>query len=850
MKTSEVFICLLLLSSILTSCTRKNDAYFDAGVSSDLALYRKSVINDASYIISFNIPPDRTTPISGEVILNFNLSHAMKPLMIDFRAEGESVTEVVVNTKKAEWEFRNEHIIIPQKQLKKGNNSIGISFIAGDMSLNRNEEFLYTLFVPDRACTAFPCFDQPDIKATYSLTLEVDSSWKAISNNPVISNTISGDNRKIEFSETKPISTYLFAFAAGKFKEVRRIADGIEMTMLHRETREELVDSNVDDIFNLHADAIRWLEDYTNISYPFEKFGFVLIPSFQYGGMEHPGSIFYRASSLFHEKDASINQKLSRAGLIAHETSHIWFGDLVTMKWFDDVWLKEVFAGYMADKIVNPGFPNENHDLKFLLGRYPAAYAVDRTKGANPVIQKLDNMKNAGTLYGGIIYNKAPVIMKHLEIITGEEILRVGLRKYLDEFSYANAVWEDLVNILDEMVETDLKVWSDIWVREAGMPTIISEIVPGDDSTYLHLSEYDPSGGGRHWSQELDMLIICDDTSYNMKQIISGEETEIPIPGNCLAVLPDSKGIAYGYFRIDSDAIQYLAENIFSFKDPLLRGVIWLIIWENMLNNVVTPQSVFMWVTESIRNENEPQLQSLLRGYISSIFWDYFDGTDREDKAESTEMLLLELTNEQSDPSLRKSYFNTYVNISSTGNSLGYLYNVWRGIELTDLFLSENDKTNLAFNLALKGHPLSQTILSDQLNSIENSDREERMRFIIPALSGNQEERDNFFDSLLDEEMREHEPWVSQALSYLNHPLNEDVALKYIMPGLMEMIEIQETGDIFFPEQWISSILGGHHSKDALIEVMSFLDNNPDFPANLRLKVLQSADHLYRQHIH
>jgi len=238
----------------------------------------------------------------------------------------------------------------------------------------------------------------------------------------------------------------------------------------------------------LHAKAIKWLEEYTLIQYPFDKFGFILIPSFQYGGMEHPGSIYYRASSLFLEEDASINQKLGRAGLIAHETSHIWFGDLVTMKWFDDVWLKEVFAGYMADKIVNPGFPDENHELKFLLGRYPSAYAIDRTRGANPVIQELDNMKNAGTLYGGIIYNKAPVIMKHLEYIAGEDSLRDGLRKYLGDYSYSNAEWQDLIDILDPLTGEDLKKWSDIWVREAGMATLGFSIETTGDTVYLNIS--------------------------------------------------------------------------------------------------------------------------------------------------------------------------------------------------------------------------------------------------------------------------------------------------------------------------------------------------------------------------
>ena len=127
----------------------------------------------------------------------------------------------------------------------------------------------------------------------------------------------------------------------------------------------------------------RWLEDYTGIPYPFGKFDFVLIPSFQFGGMEHAGAILYNAASLMLDESATQNQLLERASIIAHETAHMWFGDLVTMRWFNDVWMKEVFANFMAAKIVNPSFPQVNHELRFLLAHYPAAYQVDRTAGTN-----------------------------------------------------------------------------------------------------------------------------------------------------------------------------------------------------------------------------------------------------------------------------------------------------------------------------------------------------------------------------------------------------------------------------------------------------------------------------------
>ena len=191
--------------------------------------------------------------------------------------------------------------------------------------------------------------------------------------------------------------------------------------MFHRETDAQKVARNRDAIFDLHAAALDWMEQYTGIPYPFGKFDFVLVPAFQFGGMEHPGAIFYNACGLMLDESATENQKLDRASTIAHETSHMWFGDLVTMRWFDDVWMKEVFANFMAAKIVNPSFPNINHELRFLLAYYPSAYDVDRTAGTNPIRQPLANLDEAGTLYGAIIYQKAPIVMRQLETLVGAD---------------------------------------------------------------------------------------------------------------------------------------------------------------------------------------------------------------------------------------------------------------------------------------------------------------------------------------------------------------------------------------------------------------------------------------------
>src|ERR1700722_6674184 len=429
------------------ACFAAIDPSLAPGVPETLARERAEAISSLRYEISFGIPEKRTEPIRGSETLRFAL-RAPHRVVLDFAQPRDRISTILVGDKPVVAEFAAGHLIIPASATKTGENVIRIAFLAGDDALNRSDDFLYTLFVPARAHFAWPCFDQPDLKARYSLTLNVPSDWQAVANGAELEHAVSGETTTVRFAETQPISTYLFAFAAGKFRVETAERNGRTFRMFHRETDERKVARNRDAIFDLHARALAWLEEYTGIPYPWGKFDFVLLPSFQFGVMEHPGAIFYNASTLLLDESATQNQLLGRANTISHETSHMWFGDLVTMRWFNDVWMKEVMANFLAAKIVNPSFPEINHDLRFLLSHYPSAYGVDRTEGANPIRQNLSNLDEGGMLYGSIIYDKAPVVIRQLETILGQQAFRYGMREYLKRYSFANATWPDLVRIL------------------------------------------------------------------------------------------------------------------------------------------------------------------------------------------------------------------------------------------------------------------------------------------------------------------------------------------------------------------------------------------------------------------
>lgn len=231
---------------------------------------------------------------------------------------------------------------------------------------------------PDRASTLFPCFDQPNIKAKYVLDITAPSDWTVLCGAPLQKRTLQGDKVHYAFETSDPMSTYLFSMVAGKFESVTENPGQFDMTLLYRETDSAKIAFSLPKIFDLHQRSIDFLKDYTQFDFPFKKLDFAAIPGFQYGGMEHVGAIQYRQGSIFLDESATERRLMGSAKLIAHETSHMWFGDMVTMDWFNDVWMKEVFANFMADKIINPAFPNINHKLQFMMSHYRGAYGEDR----------------------------------------------------------------------------------------------------------------------------------------------------------------------------------------------------------------------------------------------------------------------------------------------------------------------------------------------------------------------------------------------------------------------------------------------------------------------------------------
>jgi aminopeptidase N len=252
----------------------------------------------------------------------------------------------------------------------------------------------------------------------------------------------------------------------------------------------------------------------------------------------------------------------------------------------------------------------------------------------------------------------------------------------------------------------------------------------------------------------------------------------------------------------------------------------------------------------ALDGETDPQLRNYLTGRFSSVFWNYLTQEERlKVSGIAQEFIWNKLSAAEQLPEQR-TWFNLYSEIAFTYPGVGRLEHIWSGSLMPGkVKLSEDELCTLALRLSLWRHDKSDKILLTQRERITNKDRIARFDFVLPSVSANLNVRDDFFNSLRDPVNREHEPWVLEALGYLHHPLIADSSLHYISASLEMLEEIKSTGDIFFPGGWISATLAGHHSQEAREMVEKFLEDHPGYPADLRLKILQAADHLLRENV-
>ncbi len=830
------------------------DSLMTPGVSAALAADRRARISDVRYDLELDVTHGDTA--RGRLVTRFRLGDR-GDVIVDFR--GPRLHHVRVNgTTLHDVEFNGHHIRIPRSSVVQGNNELEFGFdariAAAGASIIRVEDpsdsatYLYTLLVPSDAQQLFPAFDQPDLKARVSLTLTTPSGWAALSNTRVVQADSSGGTVTHRFGETRPISTYLIAFAAGPWARLTS-GDGSIGLYVRRSRRHEV---DADSIIADNQRGLRWLERYFDYPYPFGKLDVLLAPAFPFGGMEHPGAIFYNEDRFIFRERPTLPQRLGRTSTIYHEIAHQWFGDLVTMRWFDDLWLKEGFATYMAAKMQAALDPESGAWQSFYLRNKPAAYAVDATEGTTPVWQALDNLDKAKSNYGAIVYNKAPAVLKQLDFLVGDAVFQEGLRSFLRRYEFGNATWEDLLGSIGASWGQSLDSWGKAYIRRPGMP-VIEQMVQIRDGRIARLAliqrpARDVSGPDP-WPISTELMLWRGPDAVTRLPVRLTTDTTwvtsavgLPAPNWIFANSGDQ---AYALVLLDPASVTDLEKSLGGVTDPFQRAMLWGALWDLVREAQLSPQRFIQMVLRDLPGESDEQIAAGLLSRLVRATGSYLSEADREVVLRGVETTLLAGAGDRERSyGIRRAHLDAFVRVAGTTS----------GVAELDALLDQDDVDGLPLGAPTRWAIVNRLLARDVPGAGERLAAERsrdtgaegaRRTFIALAAPPDSVVKREYFDRYFSDASL-NEDWATASLGTFNAPESRQLTLPYLRPALDSLPWIQQNRRIFFLGSWLGSFLESQVSEEALGIVDAFLAGNGGLAADLRQKVLQAADELRR----
>jgi len=398
-----------------------------------------------------------------------------------------------------------------------------------------------TQFEPTDARRAFPCWDEPAKKATFEVTLVFSDEYQAVSNTPVVEEAAPGPGLKsVRFAETPIMSTYLLVFIVGNLTSIKeRAAGGTTVGVWTTPGKEDQASFALDTSVKL----LGYFNEYFGIPYPLPKLDHIAIPDFAAGAMENWGAVTYRETALLVDPDnSSAGTRQRVAEVIAHEMAHMWFGDLVTMEWWDDLWLNESFASWMGNKAVDWLFPEWEMWTQFVNMDTNRALSLDGLKNSHPIEQAVKNPAEVSQLFDAISYSKGASVIRMLENFLGEESFRKGLNRYLSSHMYDNARTEDLWSALETESGRPVTAIMDSWVKQMGYPVLQVESDRTGGQTTLSVTQerfvYDRFLGDGEPDSDSDNEVwrvpvsASQGSEESAVTVMDGRQTQIDVPGS------------------------------------------------------------------------------------------------------------------------------------------------------------------------------------------------------------------------------------------------------------------------------------------------------------------------------
>jgi aminopeptidase N len=609
---------------------------------------RAARVSEVSYDVRLELQSG-SEDYRGEVGLAFTLTGASEPLRLDLRAA--ALQRLTANGQPVPAAcFDGSKVLLPAAVLREGPNRVEVTyrnaFSHSGNGFHRfvdpedSREYLYTDFEPFFAHRMMPCFDQPDLKAVFRVTVAAPSGWTVIGNSAIRSAEPEGESVRHVLEPTPPIPTYLLFLAAGHFVAFEDEGAEIPARLYVREAMTRYVP--VGELFGLVRAGLVFYQDYFGCAYPFSKYDQVFVPEMNLGAMENPGAVSVNEVFLFR-REPTRRERERRAEVILHEMSHMWFGDLVTMRWWDGLWLNESFATYVSHVALAQAteFVEAFEDFLFSLKQW--AYWQDQLPTTHPVAGRVPDTNVAASNFDGITYGKGAALLSQLAFFLGPEPFREGLRLYFEEHAWGNTELSDFFSALGRAASRDLSEWSRIHLETSGVNELVPclEVIDGRVSA-CGLEQRPGNGDSRPRPQRLEVAAytLTLDGELELRQVVPVTVGEglTPVPG--LQGVPEPAFVwanhgdhAYARVMLDPTSLGFALERMDRIRHGLTRRGVWLTLWEMMRDGRLAPSVYLEAFLRHTPLEPDMAIVQLLSRNLGRVLGEYLPEQHHELKA-------------------------------------------------------------------------------------------------------------------------------------------------------------------------------------------------------------------------
>ena len=549
---------------------------------------RKARIANVRYQLHLDVSANGDW-FSGESTLSFELGDATSPLTIDF--SGGNVSEVRVNGQAVRVDYNGYFLTLPADTLQQGANLVNIVFehpySEDGTGLHRfidstdGRTYLYTYLWPYYANRLFPTFDQPNLKAEFSLTVRAPEKWAVVSTSVGNVESTSDGSALWHFDTTPKMSTYVFSMHAGPYKIWEDEAEGIKLRLMARQSMAEFVE--VDEWFEVTKGGFEHYRKYFDIPYQFGKYDQLLVPDFAIGAMENIAAVTFAERRYVQRRASNRTEREARASVILHEMAHMWFGNLVTHDWWNGLWLNESFATQMSAIAAAETTEFQDTWHGFFTGGKQEAYHRDSRVTTHPIEVPINSTADFFSVFDDITYEKGSSVLKQLAHYVGEENYRLGVSAYLKQHSYGTTELDDFVGHIAAASDTNLAAWSREWLYEPGFNSLSVAIdCENTELRSLRVLQKAPADHPILRSHQIDVALYDIDESGKLSAgdvyavAIEGEETVVNTPPGrtCPAIVnPNHNDWAYAEVKLDARTATNIGEYLSKLEEPLTRSM-------------------------------------------------------------------------------------------------------------------------------------------------------------------------------------------------------------------------------------------------------------------------------------